>query len=328
MQLLKQKRISDFPILKEKVDKLNTKLFLCGRWATKYFYHKDCGSLMEIRKSKFFCGIHFCNHPECMVQRFARQCDVFDDISRLNGLRFLWHFSISFPSISLFDFRNNFKELRKRHQYILNKYFEKLRKKGVQIQAVRVADFSFEKDGMVLPHYHFGAIPVGGMRIRGHLILMQSVRKKMIKNMKIKTPFHFESFGLKNKGGVLSYLAKRSAGLYTWKESKNIEYVKSGKGKLLKDIENHKYFTLKDVLSSKQYIKSFYNRSHFVTIGGLPRPVRYGSILMDAIPTHCPKCGLVSPDSVRIEIDFEMQTAEPPDLIKSYPEVVVIYQKV
>ena len=188
-------------------------------------------------------------------------------------------------------------------------------------------DLSFEKDMKVLPHYHFAAIPVGSNRIRSYMKCMQEVRKTMMKNMKIKTSFHFQSFGLKNKEGVLSYLAKRSAGLYSWKESKNAEYIPSKKGKLLRDIQNKKYFTLHDVLTPEQYIKHFYNRRHFDTMGGLPRP-RHGSILTDNLPSFCPIHGALESKDVRVEILFEQISHIPPNFIKSYPPFEIIHQKI
>ena len=310
-----------------KVSKLNEKLSLCGKFATKDFYcRKDPNHEHLIKRvhNPFHCEIHYCNRPECMVHRFARQKNTFDEIQRFEGLNSLWHFVISFERIPLHDFKKDFSSIRKRQQYIMNKFFEKIKKRGVKLQGVRVFDLEFNENMLVLPHYHFGCIPVGLKKAKEWMKIIQEVRKEIIKNMKIKTPFHFQSFSLKNKEGVLSYLSKRASGLYSWHKSSSVEYIPSEKGKLLRDVKNGKYFSLGDVLTSSEYVKDFYNRAHFVTIGGLPRPNRHGSILTDSIPKICPIHGELERSDLRIDIYFDdtQQKTPPPNKkeIKTYPE--------
>ena len=318
--------------LAEKIENLNYKLSLCGQWARVDHYCKKCElegldtSLLKVGEYKRFrCEIHLCGKPECLVQRFASQSKVFDELD-FKGLRNLWHFVVGFELISKDEFQNNMTSIRKRHQAVLNNYFSKLKKKGLNVRGVRVMDFCFKEDGRIYIHYHFGCVPVGQRKIGQYLKIMNDVSVKMISQMKIKTSFVFESFGMKNKAGVLSYLAKRSAGLYSWKESSKVDYIPSKKGKLLKDIKNGKYMTLKDVLSPEQYINHFYNRSHFVTIGGLPRPLRRSCIPMDDVPHFCKIHGELEPKDIRSEMFFKFASIPPPPCEQT-DDLVIEYQK-
>lgn len=333
-QHLIQKQIQQFPLRTLQEINLVNKLSNCGRLARKRFYCKHCerenrsdALLKETKLTEFRCEIHYCNDPKCIIQRVASQYTVFEEMQRLSNVKKLWHFVISFDLIPLHEFKSNFGKIRKRYQYILNKFFEKLKKRGVEIQALRVIDFKFDKNMMVQPHFHFAGLPKGLGRLYSDMKVMQEVRKEMISNQRIKTPFHFQSFQnrdgshLKSKQGVLFYMAKRSAGLYTWKESDSKEYIPSSKGKLERDINNGKYYTLKDVLTPGEYIKGFYNRSHFAVIGGLPRPRPNGSILTEGVPKNCPKHGKLDPKDVRVEIIFDEIDIKPPDLMKTYSKL-------
>lgn len=327
---LENKRYEEsFTPIDFKLQGFERKLNQCGKFANINVFCKKGGEehFLEKKRVKLQCEIRFCPKPGCLVHRFARQMETFKKIKRFDGLNNLWHFAISFEKISLYDFKNNFKKIRKRYNAVLNSFFEKLKKEGVIIQSLRVFDYSFEEAGTVLPHYHFGAIPIGAKKRRDVMLLIQKTRIGMISRMRVKTPFHFQSFGVKNKEGVLSYLAKRSAGLYTCDQSSKVKYVPSDKGKLLKDILNGKYYTLSDVLTSKEYLSSFYNRSHFVTIGGLPRPP-HGSILTDAIPFKCPEHGELERHEVRVEVIFDedlLKPTDPPPNFQNDIKIEVIY---
>jgi len=269
--------------------------------------------------TKFFCEIRYCSNPGCIVHRFAETINTFKEIKRFDGLGNLWHFAIGFEKIPRKEFYGN--SWRKRQYYVMNKFFEELRKECVNIQSIRVMDFAFEGN-MVYPHYHFGAIPIGAQNRRETLLKIQKVRIRMISRMRIKTPFHFQSFGTKNKEGVLSYLAKRSVGLYSYDQSKKVEYVPTGKGKLLQDIKNKKYFLFSDFLTKEQFLADYYNRPHWVTIGGLPRP--HGSILTDSIPSECPVHGSLTSKDVVVEVIFEDSgVAKPPNLLPTPPDEVL-----
>lgn len=314
-----------------KVANLKYKLSLCGRYVTKNFYCKkeehSGNTLLKTIRSRFSCEIRYCAKPICAIQRFARTVETMKEISRFWGLEKLWHFVIGFEAIPEKEFKQNFSKYNKRFQYILNKYFEKLRKNGLNIEAVRVLDFSFKTEGMVYLHYHFGAVPIGKQNIRSSMILMQKVRKDMIKNMRIKTPFHFEDFGLAKKDGVLSYLSIRASGMYKWDTTENPNY-KIKKSKLKETIKAKKYIFLKNVLTEEEYLNSFYNKPFFVTIGGIPRPLRHGSNITDGIPKECSCCGPLERSDIHIEVIFDPLDEKPPDPRKPYPELKIEVVKI
>ena len=107
-----QTKLDDFPKGKKKEENLEYKLSLCGRFATKNFYcKKETEHLIKTTHLKFYCEIRYCDHPDCLVQRFKRQIETFQDIDRLKSLRKLWHFAIGFEPISELDFKNNFSVL-------------------------------------------------------------------------------------------------------------------------------------------------------------------------------------------------------------------------
>lgn len=328
-----QKLITEFPLIEKDILRLDSNLNLCGRFVRKNFYCKkdpDHEHLIKSVVSKFFCEIRYCANPECVIQRFRRQLETFEDISRFKGLRKLWHFAIGFEPIPEIEFKKNFSKYNKRFQYVLNRFFEKLRKKGLNIQAVRVLDFSFFKEGFVFLHFHFGAIPLSASKVRSSLILIQEVRSSMINRQKIKTPFHIQSFGLASKKGVLSYLAIRASGMYKYDMTSNVNY-KHVQGNLRASIEKSKYLFLKDVLTKEEYLKSFYNKPFFTTIGGLPRPPPHGSNITDSMPCFCQEHGHLDRKDVRIEVIFESDLEEvpdPPPPSPLYPPLVVEYVRI
>lgn len=330
---LQQKQLHDFSLVDDRVFKLRENLSLCGRFATKNFYCKKLehsgDRLIKSTRSKFYCEVRYCDHSDCLVQRFARQVETFNDIQRFWNLDKLMHFVIGFEPIPELEFKENFSYYNKRFQYVLNKYFEKLRKKGVKIEGIRVLDFSFKTFGIVYLHFHFGVIPPKNLRYT--LKIMQVVRKTMIKNMRNKTPFHLETFFSKNGGhpskdGVLSYLAIRSSGMYKYDNTDDFVYDPSS-SKLIESINSKKYIFLRDVLTEDQYLKSFYNKPFFVTIGGLPRPLPHGSNITDGIPKICPCCGHIDRNDVRVEIIFDSNIKKidlPPDILNGRPEIEYI----
>lgn len=294
------------------------RLSRCGIFATKNFYCKKVPGEEHLIKSihtKFACEIRYCNKVDCLVERFVRQMQTFDDIKRFSGLRSLWHFSIGFEPISEDEFKKNFSKYKKRYEYVLNKYFEKLKKEGIKIQAVRVLDFSFKTAGQVFLHYHFGAIPISVSMIRNVLTTMKKIEMGMTARMRVKTPFHLQSFGLASKQSVLSYLSIRASGMYKYDMTENVDY-KHIQGNLRGSIENHKYIFLKNILTEEEYLKSFYNKAHFVCIGGLPRPNPHGSNITDSIPSECLCHGHLERKDVRIEVIFDDEivcVVPPPD---------------
>lgn len=325
--------LSDFVI--ESLEDYNRKLFnkrvlmlrfktsLCGSIATKNYYcRKDINHEHLLKKvvSPFYCGIRYCDHIPCIIDRFASVLEELNSIKRLQSLRSLWHFTIGFKSISVDDFLNNFSSIKKRQELVMTSFFRKLKQNGLSLQGIRVLDFSFVKlgDGLINVHYHFGAIPISSSKRRRSMILIKSIEKSMNLKMKLKTPFHVQSWGYKNKQAIFAYLSKRCAGLYKWDESKNFGYS-SGKGKLKKDIESGVYFKLSNLITPALYIKHFYQRRHYVTFGGLP----HGSIPTDnslcECPNLCPIHGDLSRQDVRLEVLYDKPDPPPNLLIKIYP---------
>lgn len=326
------RQITDYPLQDKKVLQLENKLSLCGRFASKRFYCKKCEAegnthLLGATHSRFFCEIRYCSHPECILERFSRQVETFKDIKRMHELHKLWHFAIGFEPIPEIEFKKNFSKYKKRNESVLNKYFEKLRKNKIHLQGIRVLDFSFVKDGFVYLHYHFACIPVGSNKIRSTLILMQDIRKKTISKQKIKIPFHLQSFGLASKQAVFSYMAIRAVGLYKYESTIKTTYKVRNK-KLVDSIEQNLYITLDKILTKEEYIKTFYNKSFFVTIGGLPRPLRHGSTITDTFPNECTIHGHLERKDVRIEVVFDEPveySVIPPPEIKKYPQLEIEY---
>lgn len=306
----------------DKVLSINQKFNDCGkdgiiRAFCKLDHNGKGEKLMKTKKIKFHCGIRFCSKTECKIESFARTLEDFNSIPQLKGLRNLWHCTIGFQLLETYDFRENFSKYKKRHELLMGSLFKKVKKKGIDLKGIRVLDFSFTKtsDGSVYVHYHFGIIPV--KHFRKSLQTIKSVEKDLIKNMKIKTPFHFQSFGYKNKNAILSYLAKRCIGLYKFDESKNLNYSDNTKGKLKRDIENKVYFMLKDVLTPEQYVRHFYKKRHYVTFGGLP----HGSIPTDNSfyndPIICKQHGLLEKTNIRFELEIDPRPPDPPSMTES-----------
>lgn len=320
------------------------RLYTCGNWADVDCYHRACGEHLKNFKTQIFCGSRYCLNIDCIILRFIHTLRAFESIKELsdfrnvkigvdedgkniwevqlnpNRLRNLWHFSIGFELISEFDFRNNFSQIKKDMEYSLNTYWSRLKKKGVEIRAIRVLDFAFtHKDGSVFPHYHYGACPpkLNGKIVRSKadwVILMKiinEVRDSILSHSHRCLSFRLKSFKYKKKSGVLAYLSKRSAGIYKYGEEKNRDF-NSGEGRLRKDLESNKYFGLQDVLTVKEYLNHFHGKRHYVTVGGLPR----GSIPTDNIeskyPKYCPYCDVFL-EKKDVRVEMTLNTDPPPD---------------
>ena len=251
-----------------KVISLDNKLKLCGRMATKNFYCKkgDHEHLLKTSHKMFNCEIKYCSHPECLVQRFSRTVETFKDIKGLHGLRQLWHCAIGFKDIPIKEFRSNFSFYRKKHSVILNRLFSNLKKRGIHLKGLKVMDFSFVTKGQVYVHYHFAFKPVGGRNIGNYLTIIQEERNLIIKRMKKKLPFHFESFNLGSYTGILSYLALRSSGFYKYNMSDNVKY-KHIQSNLRESIKKEKYIYFNTCITKDEYIQHFYNRPSFSVVG-------------------------------------------------------------
>jgi len=329
-----QRFLDDFPKNKCKKENLELKLSQCGHFAVKRFYCKkgDVEHLIKTTKPMpFHCEIRYCSHPDCLVMRFKRQLETFQDIDRMKGLRKLWHFVIGFEPVTELEFKKNFGSRKKVLEKTMRNFFHKLVKEGVNIEAIRVMDFSFVKEGYVYQHYHFGAIPLKSDRVRSVMIKIQSVRKRMIEKMRNKVEFHFQSFGMALKTAVFSYLAIRASGMYKYEMTKNPKY-KHVQSNLRSSIENKKYLMLDQVLSKEEYLKSFYGKRAFETIGGLPRPSPHGSNITDGCPTECELHGHLERSDVRVEVLFDEERAvlpltrpRPPDLDVLHVQIVRIF---
>jgi hypothetical protein len=271
--------------------------------------------------------MRYCFEVDCIIERFASMMETFHSINRLRKIRKLWHFVIGFPPIPIEEFKTNFNEYKKKMEYALNSYWAKLKKyNNIQIQAIRVLDYSFEKEGYIYPHYYYGAIPIATNKRRETMIKIQNRRKETIRRGRAILDFHFQSFGYKKKEAIFAYLAKRSAGLYKHDEGKNSKDWNSGKGKLRKDIEAGKYFGLKDFLTLKEYIAMFYKKRHYATVGGLP----HGSIPTDSIdnelPEICPFCKNTVEDG-GFKIEIEINVNPPPEFLREGRKRGVIWEK-
>lgn len=323
---------------KRKVEVLTNTLSNCGNYATKKFYCKKCEadnlkqhqancyveshiekeSLLKVVRSKFLCEIRYCANPECANSRFASLVENIKSIKDFKGLKTLWHFVIGFEPLTLSDFMDRFSEYKKSYEYVLNNYFKRLNKKGIEIKALRVLDFSFVKEGLVYPHFHFAAKPVNRNVRSRFMACMQQTRKEMqnSRSQKVRTSFHLQFFKHAKFSSIVSYLSIRSAGMYKYKDTKDFAYVPAKEGNLLKSIKEGKYFFLKDLISKEQYIRHFYNRRHYVTIGGL----LYGSIITDnmseELPKKCKYHGELARIDIRIEIEFDKPPSPPPNIPK------------
>jgi len=298
--------LDDFPQNKDKLELLDSKLCQCGKFAIKTFYCKKGEQEHFLSKSKpmpFHCEIRYCGRPDCLVQRFKRQLETFEDIKRLEGLNKLWHFAIGFEPVTELEFKKNFSERKKILEKTMRNYFHKLVKKGVNIDAIRVMDFSFVKEGYVYQHYHFGAIPKKSHDVRKTMLVMQQVRKDMIKRMRNKVPFHLQIFGMASKKAVFSYLAIRASGMYKYEMTKNPKY-KHVQSNLKESIEKEKYLLLNQVLTKEEYLRSFYGKRAFEVVGSLERPPLHGSNITDGCPSSCPIHGELDRCDVRVEIEF------------------------
>jgi len=307
--------------LSDQVLHLKNQLKDCGKWAKKSAYCKQCENLdqpalVSVEKVQNYCKIKYCSKPDCFVERFADLIEDMKSIKDFHGYKTLWHAVIGFEPIPLEEFQNNFSEHRNRFSYVINYYFSKLRKKGINLQGIKVLDLSFVHEGFVYPHYHIALIPVEKIRRGIVMKKCQEVRIELIKNQKIKTPFHFQFLKHSKKQSVLSYLAVRSIGLYKYKGSSEFNPSKIKILKLKTLIEAGAFTFLDNFLTEEQYIKHFWNRRNYSTFGG----VSYGSIIRDNVTYKCKVHGIIyGRNEVRIEFEV-IQPDKPPDRTPGAPE--------
>ncbi|MEO5350534.1 MAG: hypothetical protein H7836_12940 [Magnetococcus sp. YQC-3] len=318
-------------VLKDSLGNLHYKLSECGKFLTLKYHCKLCESeckhnCVSVIQVKHYCENRFCNKPECLVTRFVRNRRTLDDIPRFKGLRFLSHFAIGFPLLEFDEFSNGFSKHKKRYEQVIHSFIKRMNKLGFSLQGVRVWDFAFTKEGKVYPHFHFGCIPVGSDRWRALLIKAHEVIKKQISSQRYKTPFHLQSFNLASKTALFNYFSIRSAGLYKYNMTENPDY-KPISGNLKESIQNKKYITLGDILTSEQYLLNFYGKTHFLTFGKFPRVLRHGSNIADDLVLDnllfCKVHGILQKEQCRVEISW-VDIDPPPLLNIKEPEILEI----
>ncbi len=304
-------------------NKIQEHLSLCGRWFSFNFYCKKCDeenklNLLSVKRVQAFCGIRYCDHADCITNRYSRVYTQLQNIERLHGLRKMLHFVIGFEKIDIKDFDKE----RENFERVIHTYFRKLKEQGLNIQAFKVLDISKGKrggiwDGKYFVHYHFGAIPFKFDNM--NYALMQNVRAEMLQNQKVKVPFHVQVLGNKTKESLFSYISLRAVGLYkTFEFKKDVEFKPK---KLREQIENGEFMLLKDMFNIKEYMRLFFGRRFFSVIGGMP----YGSKVRDNvsgfIPESCPLHGELARCDVRLVILPEGVPEPPPNRVV---EVLVV----
>lgn len=276
------------------------KLANCGKWGKVNIHCKGCreahrDSLMKTTYKQISCGSRYCSCPDCMSARFASTLEQFNSIQDLKSLRKLQHWTIGFERVSFDYFRKNWRKMKKDFEYTMNVYWARLKKAGVELKGIRVLDFAFDLDfenGTVYPHYHFGLKPFRMGSAGQNMRIIAKVRKGLLGGRSKRVQhFFFKRHGKapKKKSAILSYLAKRSAGLYKKDEGKNLKWD-SGFGALRKAIDQKKYYSLSDFMDLDQYLDLFHGTRHFTTVGGLPRGSKPMDNIKDSLPKYCPFC--------------------------------------
>lgn len=289
-----------------KLLKFKSKLKVCGNLLTHNYYCKQCEgagnpeSLLAFRKEIHTCDIRYCDKNDCIIHRFAETFNSLLKTPRIQNLRTLHHFAIGFEKISEFDFKNNFDKIKKKHEYVMNNFFKRLRKIGIKIQGYKVLDISKGKrtsewDHKYYVHYHFAAIPFKKADVREITTKIQAVRKDMIEKQKVKIPFHYQSFKLKEKESVLAYLACRCIGLYKPFEEKEVDYDIYAKISLRDSLEKNLFMKLNSLLNHEQYLKYFFGSRHLSNVGnyyfcfGCQKEIPLKTYKKNEIKI-CPKC--------------------------------------
>lgn len=315
--------------------KLRDRMALCGKIAKKNFYCRECEKLgkpcnqciVKTIRTKFFCGIRYCKDPDCKCHLFSNCMDRLREIKDFKGLKTLWHWAIGFPPIPLEEFKNNYAVYKKEHERILNTFFKKLRKLGIEIRGVRTPDFSFVKEGSVYPHYHLGIKPISSSIRRKVMITVQAVRASMIKNSRKGITFHVQMFKHAQIDAVLAYMSIRAIGLYKYDETIDPNYKIPQKGNLKKSILEGKYQFLSDVMNEEQFLKNVHRKKFFVGFGGITAP-SHGSITTDTMTLECKEHGEISGyDQVRLEVIFDLDPG-PPDLEQKEAPITVEVVKI
>lgn len=310
------------------VKRIKDNISNCGKWLSFYFYCKKCEEErkieykneiplnaivqpLDMKRIQSFCGIRYCSNVGCITDRYSKIYTQLKNNKRIQGLKKMLHFAIGFEKINLDEF--DIKRLR--FERVIHTYIKRLKKVGVNIQAFKVLDISRGKrskslDGKYFVHYHFVAIP---FKHDFNLYeVLQRERMLQMTKQKIKVPFHVQMFGLKKKESLLSYISLRSVGLY-----KSYEFKKDSKfePKMLREqIENGEFMLLKDMFSLEDYMRLFFGRRFFATVGGLPYGSKVGRNLSGFLPDACEFHGDLAENDVRVEVRVE-GVPDPPPLL-------------
>ena len=264
------------PNIKRILDNLLSSMEACGKWCKHEIYCRDCEAdnqeaLLIVQKKIHTCDIRLCSKPYCLSQRYSQTMKAFEEVRRLEGLKKLHHFSIGFDKISKEEFENNFDFHKKRFERVMNTYFKRLRKAGIKLQGFKVLDISFGKnkgvwDKNYFIHFHFAMIPFKNCDFKKNLTIMQLVRKLIMDKQRVKIPFHFQSYGLKEKHSLFSYIALRNIGLYKKYETLKFDNVEN-ENDLIKAIQKDKWITLDKLVTPQQYVHNFFKKRNLSTIG-------------------------------------------------------------
>jgi len=304
---------------KKRLDQLSDNLEKCGMKANIHAFCKACldhgkttdQSYLGFKETRIHCQIRYCD--KCNVVVFRRRLEDLNNITRFEDLKTLMHCVFGFESMTIYYFKKNFKPLRKRYNEIFNRWISRLRNLGYKLDGFRVLDLSFKTKDMIYPHFHICFAPVSKQVRRKFLTDCQAVRSSIISNARNKTKFHFQFFKHAEKKAVFSYLALRSAGLYKWKEVKDLEYIPEyEEGILAKKIKNGEFMLLKDIFSKEEYMDLFYQMRNFMTFGKVKIPTSHGSNSVDNLVFKCNDHGERKGNQLKIIIEYLLEDVKPP----------------
>ena len=317
---LEQKEIYDFRRT-TKLERFNNRI--CYN-QDKFFRTKkcsQCGTHFEYDKKGnpirylLTCNSPYCKDEECFKKRYMiakKYFEVFFNAYPVwrtkRGSRWI-HEVLGFSRVDVID--KPFIQKCKRQVYNFLRALEK--KFNVKIKGVGVRDLAYDvinKDGKFYLHFHFARRPYHNEDL------------EIINQVGFKYGLKYSKIGFRKKSSLINYFSKRHAGYFGHKK-------------------NDSSWGFADIFSPEEYLETFCGERKTFSSGFSRKEIRLlkdryiqlRTRLEEALSSkeqytapinYCPKCGCTE-----YSWSFEGDIHDPPpDLIKTYPDLVVEYIKI
>lgn len=286
---------------KQKLENTISRIEACPSLPWADLHCATCNEKLTEKPFKLSCLSNFCQDDECVKNRLRIRRMIFKDFKIRSKI--LYNFVIGFKSINP---KLMTREQRNLYDKVARYILKEINKTYGKYYFIAERDIN-RKNKKIRFHYHVATLPLKDFRF-----FVKCLRRACIKaSSKFFIDVSPSLSGYQKKGSVLSYFAKRSIGVFGHNR------------------KNESKFGFSDFMHYEDYHNVFYKtKSWFSNLRHFRREASEFIAMLNNIPAKCPKCGVKTKNNLKlVYIESEIKQ-KPPNLIKTYPELKIEYQKI